>query len=68
MGRGLVSLTLRATGAIVLLVAFLSLLEARRRNEHLLLANFGVPEAALVGLSMLPALIAETVVWVVTRS
>ena len=68
VGRGLVSLTLRATGVIVLLVAFLSLLEARRRNEHLLLANFGVPEAALVGLSMLPALIAETVVWVVTRS
>jgi hypothetical protein len=50
------------------LVAFLSLLEARRRNEHLLSANFGVSEAALVGLPMLPALVAEIAVWVMMRS
>jgi hypothetical protein len=68
IGRGLVSLTPWATGLLMVLVAFLNLVEARRRNEHLLLANFGVPEAALVGLSLLPALVAETAVWVMTRS
>jgi hypothetical protein len=66
--RGLLPLTPRATGLIVLLAGFLGLLEARRRNEHLLLANFGVPQTVLGGLSVLPAMIAETAVWLVTRS
>ncbi|HYC31878.1 MAG TPA: hypothetical protein VEB59_06275 [Gemmatimonadales bacterium] len=66
-GRGLASLPPGATGFVVLLAAFLALLEARRRNEHLLLANFGVPEAGLAGLSVLPPLIGETAVWLVTR-
>jgi len=66
-GRGLVSLTLWATGVVVLLAVFFSLLEARRRNEHLLLANFGVPETVLAGLCALPALMAETAVWFLTR-
>ncbi len=43
-GRGLVSLTPVATGIVVLLAVFFSALDARRRNEHLLLANFGVSE------------------------
>jgi hypothetical protein len=51
----------------VLLVGFLGLLETRRRNEHLLLANFGVPEAAMAGLALLPALLAEITVWLVAR-
>jgi len=66
--RGLVPLTLRATGLVVLLVGFLGLLEARRRNEHVLLANFGTPQASLAGLSVLPAIMAETAVWLLARS
>lgn len=66
--RGLVSLTPRATGLVVLLVVFLSLLETRRRNEHLLLANFGVSEASLAGVSVLPALVAEIAIRVATWS
>lgn len=65
-GRGLVSLTPMATGVVVLLAVLFSLLEARRRNEHLLLANFGVSETVLAGLCALPALIAETAVRLVT--
>jgi len=66
--RGLRPLTSRATGLVVLLVGFLSLLEARRRNEHLLLANLGVPETSLAGLSLLSAILGETAVWLATRS
>jgi hypothetical protein len=66
-GYGFVALTPVATGGAVLLAVFFSLLEARRRNEHLLLANFGVSETVLAGLCALPALMAETVVWLVTR-
>lgn len=66
--RGLLPLPLRATGLVVLLVAFLSLLEARRRNEHVLLANFGVPQTSLAALSALPAIMAEAAVWLVARS
>jgi hypothetical protein len=66
--RGLRPLTSGATWLVVLLVGFLGLLEARRRNEHLLLANFGVPEASLAGLSLLPAILGETAVWLATRS
>jgi hypothetical protein len=64
----LLPLTPRATGLVVLLVGFLGLLEARRRNEHVLLANFGVPPSGLAGLSLLPALIAETTVWLIASS
>ena len=65
--RGLVPLPPRGTGLFVLLVGFLGLLEARRRNEHLLLANFGVSETAMAGLALLPALLAEFTVWLVGR-
>ena len=41
---------------------------SRRRNEHVLLANFGVPQGRLAELSVLPALIAETIVWLVAYS
>ena len=66
-GHALVPLTLVATGGVVLLSVFFSLLDARRRNEHLLLANFGVSEAVLGALCALPALLSETTVWLVTR-
>lgn len=52
----------------MLLVVFLSLLETRRRNEHLLLANFGISEASLAGVSVLPALVAEIAIRVATWS
>ena len=66
--QGLLPLPLQATGLVVLLVGFLGLLEARRRNEHVLLANFGVPQSNLVGLSGLPPVLAEMLVRLVTRS
>jgi hypothetical protein len=66
--HGLLPLTPQTTTLVVLLVGFLGLLEARRRNEHVLLANFGVPQAGIAGLSVVPAIVAETVVWLVTRS
>lgn len=65
---GLIPLTVPTTGLVVLLVGFLGLLEARRRNEHVLLANFGVPRASLAVLCVLPAITAETAIWLVNRS
>jgi hypothetical protein len=67
-GHGLLPLAPQAAGLVVLLVGFLGVLEARRRNEHLLLANFGVPEGSLGGLSVLPAIIAETIVRLIAHS
>lgn len=67
-GRGLLPLAPGAAVLVVLLVGFLGVLEARRRNEHLLLANFGVPERRLGGLSVLPAIIAETIVRLIAHS
>jgi hypothetical protein len=54
------------TGLLVLIVGFLGLLEARRRNEHILLANFGVPQWSLTMLSGLPSLVAELLVQLAT--
>jgi hypothetical protein len=65
---GLRPLPVRATGLVVLIVSFLGLLEARRRNEHVLLANFGVPQSSLAGLSALSPVLAEIVVQLVTLS
>lgn len=65
-GGGLRPLTPGATALVVLLVGFLGLLETRRRNEHMLQANFGVPESVLTGLSLLPAITAEFLVWLLT--
>lgn len=48
---GLLPFPLGPTGLVVLTVGLLGLLEARRRNEHVLLANLGVPQWSLVGLS-----------------
>jgi hypothetical protein len=67
-GRGLLPLAFRAAGLVVLAVTFLALLEARRRNEQVLLANFGVSQGTLVGISVLPAALAEAAVWLMSSS
>jgi hypothetical protein len=67
-GRGLLPLAFRAAGLVVLAVSFLALLEARRRNEQVLLANFGVSQGTLVGMSVLPAALAEAAVWLMSSS
>jgi hypothetical protein len=64
---GLIPLTARMTALVVLLVGFLNFLEARRRNEDVLLANLGVAQASVAALSVLPAIMAETAVWMVNR-
>jgi hypothetical protein len=66
--RGLLPLAFRAAGLVVLAVSFLALLEARRRNEQVLLANFGVSQGTLVGISVLPAALAEAAVWLMSSS
>jgi hypothetical protein len=65
---GLLPLPPRATVLLVLIVGLLGILEMRRRNEHLLLANFGVSQALLAVLCLLPPLIAETLVALITRA
>ena len=47
---------------VVLIIAGLNLLESRRRNEDLLLANLGTPAWALFLLSGLPPALAELLV------
>jgi nitrate/nitrite transporter NarK len=48
--------------ALSCLVGALGLLEARRRHEHLLLANLGVAQWRLWVIATLPALVAEMLV------
>jgi len=62
------SLGARGTLLLVGLVGFLGLLEARRRNEHLLLANFGVPPPLVGALCAAPAGLAELLVGLAARS
>lgn len=65
--HGLLPLPPGATALVVLIVGLLGLLEARRRNEHALLANFGVAPWSLAGLSTLPSFMAELAVRLVGR-
>ena len=53
------AVTARAAAWIVLVAAALGLIEMRRRNEHLLLANLGFRQRTLAILAGLPALIGE---------
>ncbi|HEX5819031.1 MAG TPA: hypothetical protein VFY20_09135 [Gemmatimonadales bacterium] len=55
-------LTLPAAGWVVLAVAGLNLLEARRRGEDVLLANLGTPARTLFLLSGVPPALAELLV------
>lgn len=63
LGGFSLALSFEATLALVLLVAFLGLLEARRRNEHLFLANLGVSQPTIAVVSAMPALAMEVLVW-----
>jgi membrane protein YdbS with pleckstrin-like domain len=55
-------LTIPMALVLIGMVGGLSLLDARRRNEHRFLANLGVSQAMMVVLSMTPALVAEMLV------
>ena len=60
------AVTRGASAWIVLVVGALGLLEIRRRNEHLLLANLAIPQATLAALAAAPALIGELVIALLT--
>jgi hypothetical protein len=55
----LVFLTVPAAGFVGLLVAWLTLFDARRRGETLWLADLGVAPAALLAIALAPPLVAE---------
>jgi hypothetical protein len=61
------SLDVPGTLLLVTIVGFLGILEARRRNEHILLANFGTSQALLVSLCAAPAVLAELLIGVAGR-
>ena len=46
---------------LTVIVGSLGLLEGRRRNEHILLANLGVGQPLLAAIAALPAALAELV-------
>lgn len=56
-----VFLSPRTALGVALAAALLAMLDTRRRNEHLLLANLGVGPAAQWTLALLPALLGEIV-------
>lgn len=60
-------LGVRGTLLLVAIVGFLGLLEARRRNEHLLLANFGISQSVVGTLCAAPAGLAELLVGLTVR-
>ncbi|MGE5925725.1 MAG: hypothetical protein ACM357_00095 [Gemmatimonadota bacterium] len=60
------AVTRGASAWVVLVAGVLGLLEIRRRNEHLLLANLGVSQPTLAALAGIPALIGELVIAVLT--
>ena len=55
------SLAVTAKAAIwtAAVVGVLGVLELRRRNEHLLLANLGIPQRTLAALATVPAILGE---------
>lgn len=60
------AVTRGASAWVVLVVGALGLLEIRRRNEHLLLANLAIPQPTLAALAAAPALIGEVVIALLT--
>ncbi|HEX6090126.1 MAG TPA: hypothetical protein VFZ13_08200 [Gemmatimonadales bacterium] len=60
--RFTVAVTVGAAAWIVLVVAALGLLDIRRRNEHLLLANLGFRQRTLAILAGLPAFVGEVAI------
>ena len=61
------SLGVSGTLLLVATVGLLGILEARRRNEHILLANFGTSPALLGTLCAAPAGLAELLVGLTAR-
>jgi hypothetical protein len=57
--RELVFPTLGAAGFLVLLTAWLTMFDARRRGEALFLADLGVPHRALLAAALAPPLLSE---------
>ena len=58
-GAPTLEVTVKAAAWIVLVVGGLGILELRRRNEHLLLANLGIYQRTLGLLAAAPALLGE---------
>jgi hypothetical protein len=57
-----VNVTVGAAAWIVLVVGALGLIEVRRRNEHLLLANLGFRQRTLAVIAGLPAVVGEVAI------
>lgn len=55
----LVVLTVPAAGSVVLLAAWLTMFDARRRGENLWLADLGVGPASLLAIALAPPLLGE---------
>jgi|SRR5690349_9722716 len=61
-GQPSIAVAPRTAIAIACIVGLLGVLEARRRHEHILLANLGVSQWPIWIISVAPALIAEGIV------
>jgi hypothetical protein len=59
--RELVFPALGAAGFLVLLTAWLTMFDARRRGEILFLADLGVPTGAVLAAALVPPLLSEAV-------
>lgn len=51
---------------IIVLTAVLGLIDVRRRREHILLANLGVGQAALTALMLIPPVVFEVLMALIT--
>lgn len=51
-----------AAAWLILVVGALGLVEVRRRNEHLLLANMGCAQGTLAAIAAIPALLGEAAI------
>ena len=54
-----IEVTRNAAAWLIALIGALGVIEIRRRNEHLLLANFGFGQPVLAAIAAAPALVAE---------
>jgi hypothetical protein len=61
-GADPVSLTIKASMIVIAVAGFLAALDARKHNEHVLLANLGTSNVVFVLLCFVPPLIGEVVV------
>lgn len=61
-----IEVTRNAAAWLIGLTGVLGVIEIRRRNEHLLLANLGSGQPVLAAIAAAPALVAEIVIALVT--